>query len=156
MTEFEGTIILLVLIIMGVLVAAILSSFTFSMLLEYHSEFSEKLSKIESKLVSEIIDLKGKTDHIAAVDERIEAKVDEKIAPQLRILVDDMNYQKGVRSNGSDETDDAVISIIKACFDENAKLNRMMSEQAEEIGKLKGQNQALEKQLAGYKKRDER
>ncbi len=120
MTEFEGTIILLVLIIMGVLVAAILSSFTFSMLLEYHSEFSEKLSKIESKLVSEIIDLKGKTDHIAAVDERIEAKVDEKIAPQLRILVDDMNYQKGVRSNSSDETDDAVISIIKACFDENA------------------------------------
>lgn len=83
------------------------------------------------------------------------------IADGVKSLVADLNYRKGVRSESSFMTQDALKAGMDAVFEENARLNKTIREQAEEIGNLKAKaqeleakNRHLEKQLSNYKKRE--
>lgn len=90
---------------------------------------------------------------------RLDATKD--IADGVKSLVADLNYRKGVRSESSFRTQDALKAGMDAVFEENARLNKIIKEQAEEIGSLKAKNQELEiknrtlgKQLSSYKKQE--
>lgn len=83
------------------------------------------------------------------------------IADGVKSLVADLNYRKGVRSESSFRTQDALKAGMDAVFEENARLNKTIREQAEEIGNLKAKaqeleakNRNLEKQLSNYKKQE--
>lgn len=116
-------------------------------------------------------DMPSKADHIKEDTTAIRRNVAEAVLPSLKTtknisdgvkaLVDELNYQKGVRDENSIKTLDSLKAGMDTVFEENAKLNKTISVQAEEIGKLKAekhaleqQNQALEKQLADYKRRE--
>lgn len=127
----------------------------------------EKLIGISGKTE----DMPSKADNIKEDTKVIRRNVIETVIPSLKTteiisdgvkaLVDDLNYQKGVRSDSSIKTLDVLKAGIDNVFEENARQNKTIKEQAEEIGKLKAQNlaleqqnQDLEKQLAGYKKQE--
>ncbi len=89
-------------------------------------------------------------------------KTTENISDGVKAVVDELNFRKGVRSESSIKTLDALKAGMDTVFEENVRLNKTIKEQAEEIGSLKtknqeleAKNQALEKQLAGYKKQKE-
>lgn len=90
---------------------------------------------------------------------RLSAAAD--IADGVKSLVADLNYRKDVRNESSIRTQDALKAGMDAVFEENARLNKTIREQAEEIGGLKekaqeleAKNRHLEKQLSNYKKQE--
>ncbi len=127
----------------------------------------EKLEEIGSDTKA----VPQKADSIKADTEAIRRNVTETVIPRLdtatdiadgvKALVADLNYRKGMMSESSVRTQEALKAGMDAVFEENARLSQTVREQAEEIGALKAKNQelaaknlSLEKQLSGYKKQE--